>query len=60
MNGQLRAPAALPAGKEPMYPLDTRLGGPQNRLERYGKVKILYPYRDSDSDPLVVEPVASR
>jgi len=29
VSGQLFAPAALPPGKEPRYPLDRRLGGPQ-------------------------------
>jgi hypothetical protein len=42
------------------YPLDGRLGEPQNRSERHGKEKILAPYRDSNSDPLAVRPVASR
>jgi hypothetical protein len=27
VSGQLHAPAALPPGKEPWYPLDRRLGG---------------------------------
>jgi hypothetical protein len=27
--------------KGPCYPLDSRLGEPQSRSERYGKVKIL-------------------
>jgi hypothetical protein len=30
-SGQLHAPAALPPGKEPWYPLNRRLGGPQSR-----------------------------
>jgi hypothetical protein len=37
-----------------------RLGGPQSRSERHGEVKILNPQRDSNSDPSVVQPVASR
>jgi hypothetical protein len=31
VNGQLHAPAASLPGKEPRYPLDRRLGGPQHR-----------------------------
>jgi hypothetical protein len=31
VSGQLHALAALPQGKSPRYPLDTRLGGPQSR-----------------------------
>jgi hypothetical protein len=27
VSGQLHAPAALPLGKEPRYPMDRRLGG---------------------------------
>jgi hypothetical protein len=31
MSGQLHVLAALPPGKDPQYPLDRRLGGPQSR-----------------------------
>jgi hypothetical protein len=31
VNGQLRTPAALSAKKDPRYPLDRRLSGPQNQ-----------------------------
>jgi hypothetical protein len=34
VSGQLHAPADLPPGKEPWYPLYTRLGGPQSRSGR--------------------------
>jgi hypothetical protein len=44
----LHAPAALLPGKEPRYPLDRRLGGPQNL---FGQEK---------SDPSSVQTVASR
>jgi hypothetical protein len=33
VSGHLHAPAALPQIKNPRYPLDRRLGGPQNRSE---------------------------
>jgi hypothetical protein len=39
VSGQLHAPAALPQRKSPWYPLDRRLGGPQNRSERGGEEK---------------------
>jgi hypothetical protein len=31
VSGQLHAPAALPPGKDLLYPWDRRLGGPQSR-----------------------------
>jgi len=39
MSGQLRAPLALPPGKEPLYSLDGGLGGPQSRSGRVAKRK---------------------
>jgi hypothetical protein len=37
VSGQLHAPAALYARvKDPLYPLDRRLGGPQSRFGRRG------------------------
>jgi hypothetical protein len=47
-----------PRGKSPRYPMDRRLGGPQSRSGRFGENS--WPYRDSNSDPSVVQPVASR
>jgi hypothetical protein len=43
----------------PRYPLYRMLVGPQRRSGRRGEEKIL-DYRDSNSDPTVVRPVASR
>jgi hypothetical protein len=43
-SGQLHAPAALPPGKQPLpagYPVDKRLGGPQNRSEQHREENIL-------------------
>jgi hypothetical protein len=48
-----------PRGKSLRYSLHRRRGGPQNRSGRHGWVKILAPHRDSKSDTLVVQPVAS-
>jgi hypothetical protein len=42
-SGQLHAPAALPQGKSPWYPLDRRLGGPQSRSGRGGEEKNSHP-----------------
>jgi len=37
VSGQRHAPAALyPRGKDPRYPLDRRLGGPQSRSGHRG------------------------
>jgi hypothetical protein len=47
-----------PQGKSTRCPLDRRLGGPQSRSERRGENSCYH--RDSNSDPLVVHPVASR
>jgi hypothetical protein len=43
VSGQLHAPAALPQGKSPWYPLDKRLGGPQSRSGRGGEEKNSQP-----------------
>jgi hypothetical protein len=59
VSGQLHAPAALPRGKSPPYPLDRRVGGPNDRSGRHGEVKILAPTGTRTSDPLVFQPVAS-
>jgi hypothetical protein len=42
-NGRLHAPAALPPGKSPRYPLDRRLGGHQSQPRRYGVEKNVSP-----------------
>jgi hypothetical protein len=42
------------------YPLDRRLGGPQDRSTRRGEQENLAPYGDSNFDPSAVQPVASR
>jgi hypothetical protein len=47
-----------PRRLNPWYPLDKRLGGPQNRSGR--RRENYLPYRDSNSDPSVVQAVASR
>jgi len=39
VSGQLHTPAALPPVKDPSYPLDRSLGGPQSRSGRGGEEK---------------------
>jgi hypothetical protein len=39
-----------PGGKNPRYPLDRRLGGPQNRSRRGGVERDLSPCRESNPD----------
>jgi hypothetical protein len=58
-NCQFHAPAALPPEKEPPVS-DRRLGGPQSRSGRHGEEKILDPTGTRNSDPSIVQPVASR
>jgi hypothetical protein len=62
MRGQLHTPVTLSQAKEPPppHPLDKRQGGPQTRFGWHGEVKNFCPHRDSISDPLVVQSVASR
>jgi len=43
MSGQLHTSAALFPGKQPRYPLDRRLGGPQSRSGRGGEEKNPQP-----------------
>jgi hypothetical protein len=50
VSGQLRAPAALPPGKDPRQPWDRRLGGPQSRSGHCGEEKILH-CRESNPTP---------
>ena len=54
VSGQRHAPAALPPGKT-RYPLYRRLGGPQGRSGRVGKISSPPGF-----DPRTVQPVASR
>jgi hypothetical protein len=50
VNGQRHALAALyPLGKDPRFPLDRRLGGPQSQ-DAGARRKILYPCRGLNPD----------
>jgi hypothetical protein len=46
-----------PRGKVLRYPLDRKFNGPKSWSGRYGEVNILDPYRNSNFDPSVVQPV---
>jgi hypothetical protein len=52
---QLHAPCRFTPGS-PLYPLHRRLDGPQSRS---GDQENSWPYQDSNSDPLVGQPVVS-
>jgi hypothetical protein len=58
VSGQRHAPAALyPRGKDPRYPLDRRLGGPQSRSGRRDWEKNPLPLSGSNLDHPIVQPV---
>jgi hypothetical protein len=48
-----------PGERVPGFPLDRRLGGPQNRSGQCGEVKILDPTGTPNSDPSVVQTACS-
>jgi hypothetical protein len=58
MSDQLHAPAALPQGKNPWYPLDRRLGGHQSRSEHGGEEKNFQPL--PGFEPPLIQAVAQR
>jgi hypothetical protein len=58
VNGQLYAPVASSPGKNPWYPLDTRLGGPQSRYGRGSDVK--YSQILPGLEPPIIQFVALR
>jgi hypothetical protein len=57
VSGQLHAAAALPPEKQPPYPLDWRMCGPQSRSGRGSKEKKEIPVPDGNRTP-VVQPAA--
>jgi len=58
VSGQFHAPAALPQGKRPWYPSDTKLGGPQSRSGRGGEEKNSQPL--PGFEPSIIRPVGGR
>jgi hypothetical protein len=61
VSGQLHGPADQTPWKDPppQYPLDKRLGGPQNRSGHGGEENIPSRRRDSNPDHLIVQLVVS-
>jgi hypothetical protein len=60
VSGELHTPEALPPRRKiPLCPLNRRLVRPQSQSGRYGEVKNSWPYRVTNSDPSVLQPVAS-
>jgi hypothetical protein len=55
VSAQLHVPATLPLGKNPQYPLDRRLGSPQNRFGRCEEEKNFAP---AGNRAPAVQPVA--
>jgi hypothetical protein len=60
VSGQLHIRAALPPVKEPRYPLDRKLVGPETGQDDVEKRKILTLLGLVNPDPSVIQPVASR
>jgi hypothetical protein len=60
MSGQLHAPAVLPPGKEPPVPIGWEFGLAPEPVWTTWRRENSLPYRDSNLDPSVVQPVASR
>jgi hypothetical protein len=58
ISGQLLVPASLLPGKEPQYPLDRRVGGPQSRSGHGGEEKNSQPL--PGLEPPIIQPVAQR
>jgi hypothetical protein len=60
VSNQLHALASLPPGKEknPLYPLDRMLGGPQGRSGHGGEDKNSQPL--PGIEPPIIQPVAQR
>jgi hypothetical protein len=55
VSGQLHAPAALPQGKSPWYPLDRRWVDPRAVVDAVVKRKIPSPRRESNSRTPIIQ-----
>jgi hypothetical protein len=60
VSGQLHVPAALLSGKHPPVPVGYEVGCTPELAWTTWRRENSCPYRDSNSDPSVVQPVASR
>jgi hypothetical protein len=58
VSGQLHAAATLPPEKEPLYPLDRRVGGPQTMSGRGSEETNSQPL--PGHEPPIKHPVAQR
>jgi hypothetical protein len=56
VSGWLQDPDALHPWKDPRYPLNRRMGGPQSRSWRFEEDKDFCPYRDSNPGPSSPQP----
>jgi hypothetical protein len=56
VSGQLHTPVALPLGKSPWYPFDTRVRGPRSRSGCRGGEKNSQPL--PGLEPPIIQPVA--
>jgi hypothetical protein len=59
VSGQLHTPASLPPGKEAPVPIGEEAGWASEPVRTTWRRKNSWPYRDSNSDPSVIQPVAS-
>jgi hypothetical protein len=60
VSGQLHVPAALPGEEEPPVPIGYEAGWAPEPVRATWRTENSWPCRDSNSDPSVVQPVASR
>jgi hypothetical protein len=60
MSGQLHTQAALPPGKQAPVPIRQEAGWAAEPVWTTWGRENSSPYRDSNSDPSVVQPVSSR
>jgi hypothetical protein len=59
VSGQLHVPAALPPGKEPLVPTGQEVGWTPEPVWMIWRRGNSWPYQDLNSDPSVVQPIAS-
>jgi hypothetical protein len=57
---QLQAPAALSPGKDPPVTMGLEAGRAPKEVWTMCREEKSYSYRDSNSDPSAIQPVASR
>jgi hypothetical protein len=60
VSGQLQAPAALPPKEKPHVPIEQEVGWTTGPVWTTWSSETSCPHRDLNSDPFVVQTVASR